>query len=169
MGKPKMPKNMQFDPIEMIEKNAEVNRIDQENQYGSSRYVTNPDGTQTFVTEFNDDLKGIHEDQLELVKQGSIKDPLGHLGEQGGGAMGDLMGAMFGKVKDRYMDGRENNIGKGGSSTEPPATETPAAPAEMSTAQKVRELQEKRKLAAEMAGTAQQAPNTMATDQIPPV
>ena len=156
MGKPKASKNTEFDPIEMIEKNAEMNRIDQVNQYGSSKYSQNPDGSYRFDTEFSPELKALHGKQMDLVNKGSIKDPLAHLAGQGDGAMGDLMGSMFGRMKSRYMTGdgsegesREGNIGKGGAPS--------AAPASTST--QLRELQEKQKLAEQMAGTAQQAPN----------
>jgi len=161
MGKPKASKNTEFDPIEMIEKNAEVNRIDQTNPYGSSKYSLNPDGSRRFDVEFSDDLKGIHQDQLENVKRGTIKDPLAHLGEQGGGAMGNLMSSMFGKVSKRYMgtegqsDSRHGNIGKGGEGGAPP----PVPPSQASTSTQVRELQEKQKLAEQIAGSAQQAPS----------
>ena len=148
MGKPKPGKNMEFDPIEMIEKNAEMNRIDQINQYGSSKYSQNPDGSYRFDTEFSPELKELHGKQMDLVNKGSIKDPLAHLGKQGGGAMGDLMSSMFGRLSSRYMgtpgegDSREGNIGKGGGAQTPPP---------MSTSTQVRELQEQKKLAAEMA------------------
>jgi hypothetical protein len=171
MGKPKPGKNMEFDPIEMIEKNAEVNRINQENQYGSSKYITNPDGSQTFKTEFNDDLKGIHADQLAAVKKGSIKNPIEYLtGEESG--VGGLASSMFSKMSNRYMgteggsDSRHGGMGKGGEPETPPEVPLeggqppPAAdPMEgMSTSTKVRELQERKKLASEIDGTAQKAP-----------
>ena len=127
MGKPKMPKGMQYDPIEMIEKNAEVNRISQNNPYGSSQYNTDAQGNTSFDTTFSPELEELRKKQMAMVGEGSIKDPLANLGEQGGGAVGDLMSSMFGKVKDRYMgtegegDSRHGNLFKGGGGGVPAA------------------------------------------------
>jgi len=149
MGKPKPGKNMQFDPIEMIEKSAEMNRIDQTNPYGTSRYETDPrTGKTEFIREFSPELQGLHQKQMDIANKGTIKDPLANLGQVGGGSMGELMSSMFGRVKSRYMgtpgeaDSRENNLGKGGN---------PQTPPPMSTSTQVRELQEQKKLAALMA------------------
>ena len=66
MGKPKASKNTEFDPIEMIEKNAEMNRIDQTNQYGSSKYTQNPDGSYAFTTAFSPELAALHVKQFGM-------------------------------------------------------------------------------------------------------
>jgi hypothetical protein len=162
MGKPKMPKGMSYDPIEMIEKNAEVNRISEVNPYGKSEYVTNPDGTQTLVKSFTGKNQDIFEAQQDRTLEGTYKNPLAALGDDEiGGGFKNLLTSMGGKVADRYMEGREDNIGKSGSSTTPPEI-----PVEPSTATQVRELQEKQKLAEQMAVAqtpvrpAQQAPRS---------
>jgi len=153
MGKPKMPKGMSYDPIEMIEKNAEVNRISEENPYGSAEYVTNPDGTQKLVKTFTGKNQDIFDAQQERTLQGTIKNPLDALGDEGmGGGFKNLMQSMGSKVANRYAEGREDNIGKSGSSTTPP--EIPEDP---STATQLRELQEKQKLAEQMAAQAANA------------
>jgi len=173
MGKPKASKNTEFDPIEMIEKNAEMNRIDQTNQYGSSKYSQNPDGSYRFDTTFSPELKALHEKQIGIANKGSIKDPLAHLASQGGGGMGDLMSSMFGRMKSRYMgtegesDSRHNNFGKGGGEPDTPpdilgdgGTVSQMGSGGMSTSTQLRELQERQKLAEQMNGSAQQSPRS---------
>ena len=173
MGKPKIGKNMEFDPIEMIDKQAEVNRINQSNAWGSANYINNPDGTQSLVNELSPEMKELQKDQFTRAKEGTMKDPFGSLGESdtGRGIQG-LMGAMFGKMKDRYMGeegtstSRHNNIGKGGGETAPSKAPLDAMAGSsgfggnavtgnmgsMNTAQKVRELEERAKLQQAMAG-----------------
>lgn len=123
MGKPKMPKNMQFDPIEMIDKQAEVNRISEENPYGSAIYETQPDGTQKLVKSFSPEMQGIHEAQIARTQEGSMKNPLEAL--EGTGMEG-LAGAMMGKLKDRYMgeEGTETSRHKP-EQAPPPSFEVP--------------------------------------------
>ena len=151
MGKPKMPKGMSYDPIEMIEKNAEVNRIAEENPYGFSRYETDPvTGQQKQVKGFTGKTQDIFKEQQDRTLEGTIKNPFDALGDgEMGGGFKNLMKSMGSKVANRYMEGREDNIGKSGSSVTPP--EIAADP---STATQVRELQEKQKLAEQMAATA---------------
>lgn len=167
MGKPKMPKNMAFDPIEMIDKQAEVNRIGEENPYGSATYVTQPDGTQKLVKSFSPEMEEIHKAQIERTKQGSIKNPLDALKGAGGEGLMGLAGAMMGKLSDRYgsdslhLNEEGESTAKGAKPTTPPETLPPAEGGgrqpvgasfpdtpmnEMSTAQQVRELDERRKL-----------------------
>ena len=169
MGKPKLSKNTEFDPIEMIEKNAEMNRIDQNNQYGSSTYKQKPDGTYEFNTEFSPELKKMHERQMSMAQEGSIKDPLAHLGSQGGGAVGELMSSMFGKVSERYGgEGGGGGIKPATGGAPPAATasvmpaaaaggEAAAIPATDDAASQAA-LEEQRRRMAEAQAAAQQTP-----------
>ena len=169
MGKPKMPKGMQYDPIEMIEKNAEVNRISEENPYGKAEYITNPDGTQKLVKSFSGKNKEIFDQVQDRALKGTIKNPLDAFKGAGGTGIAGLMGSMLSKVQQSYgTDGlrlNEEGQSKGGTSLTPPDTlgavndgrspvgaSFPDTPADdMSTAQQVRENQERQKLAAQMS------------------
>lgn len=173
MGKPKAGKQMEFPVLEMIDKQAEVNRINQSNAWGSAKYVTNPDGTQSLVNELSPESQQIKDMQTARVMEGTMKDPFGSLGESetGRGIQG-LMGAMFGKMKGRYMGeegastSRHNNIGKGGGDQSPSGSPmdtmegasgfggnaVTGSPSSMSAAEQVRRLEEQEKLRRAMAG-----------------
>ena len=170
MGKPKMPKGMQYDPIEMIEKNAEVNRISEENPYGYARYETDENGNQKLVKGFSGKNEEIFDQAQDRALKGTMKNPLDAFKGAGGTGIMGLMGSMLGKVQSNYgTDGLQLNEGgqsKGGSALTPPETlpvaggqqpvgaSFPNTPADqMSTAQQVREAQERAKLGAAMGNS----------------
>ena len=170
MGKPKASKNTEFDPIEMIEKNAEVNRISEENPYGYSRYETDENGQQKLVKGFSGKNEEIFEQAQDRALKGTYKNPLDAFKGAGGKGIMGLMGSMLSKTQSHYgTDGlqlNEEGQSKGGTSQTPPETlpvsndgrrpvgasfpDTPAS--DMSTAQPVREAQERAKLGAAMGG-----------------
>ena len=168
MGKPKMPKGMQYDPIEMIEKNAEVNRISEENPYGYARYETDENGNQKLVKGFSGKNEEIFDAAQDRALKGTIKNPLDAFKGAGGKGIMGLMGSMMSKAQSHYgTDGlqlNESGQSKGGTALTPPDTlntavgrqpvtasfpDTPMN--DMSTAQQNRELQEREMLKKAMA------------------
>jgi hypothetical protein len=141
MGKPSMPKGMSYDPIEMIEKNAEVNRISETNPYGYSRYTTDEHGNPVQEKGLNPEYDYIRKQQAQRAIDGTIKNPLDALKDEGGGGIGGLMSAMAGKMADRYMgteggsDSRHENLGK--SSKPEPLPEGEALPSPSPTVDQI--------------------------------
>ena len=77
MGKSvKMPKTALPDPMEIIDKEVEVNRFDMQNPYGSTKWTKDPaTGRFTQTVALNEDVEAIRQQQMERAKVGTNKNP----------------------------------------------------------------------------------------------
>ena len=128
MGKSvKMPKYALPDPLEIIDKEVEVNRFDMNNPYGSTKWTKDPaTGRFTQTVALEDDVEAIRQQQIQRASTGTNKNPFEAMA-----AMNPQMAGIMSGVSQRL----ENNVS--GQGNKPQAPRPQSQPAVQSPAAKV--------------------------------
>lgn len=71
MGKKKQQKLPTIDPAKLIAQNAQMNRVNMSNPFGSQSYVTGPNGQQTLQTTLTPQMQAILDQQIGRAQSGA--------------------------------------------------------------------------------------------------
>jgi hypothetical protein len=130
MGKSvKLPEQALPDPLEIIEKEVEVNRFDMANPYGQTQWEKGPDGRFKQTVSLSPEVEAIRQQQLQRASQGTIKNPMAALANASP-MMGGIMAGAAQRVSNNLGGPAPSGGGKPQGSTGkggPPAVQPPAA------------------------------------------
>ena len=131
MGKSvKMPEYALPDPLEIIDKEVEVNRFDMQNPYGSTKWTKDPaTGRFTQTTALAPEVEAIRQQQIQRASTGTNKNPMESLAR-----MNPQMAGIMAGAQQRIGDNLGGNPQGGG---KPQAPRPQAAPAVQSPAVKM--------------------------------
>lgn len=116
---PQLPDYATPNPMDIIDKEAEVNRYDVSNPYGSSSWSQDPaTGRYSQDVELSPEIQGIFDQQLSRTMAGSNKNPFEAFSSMTGDTGNNIMQGLLGKVGDRYAP-------EGGMGSKPPTSQTP--------------------------------------------